>query len=101
MIDVATIPDTDALSSDTLWRGSGIMWSPNLAAVVHADFGKSVWDAAEARAREKHQLTGDVRRKNPMLVAATIEHLYSDSKSSQLLEKACDAILSAARSVSP
>ncbi len=101
VIDVATIPDTDALSSDTLWRGSGIMWSPNLAAVVHADFGQSVWDAAEARAREKHQLTGDVRRKNPMLVAATIEHLYSDSKSSQLLEKACDAILSAARSVSP
>lgn len=94
--DIAAVPDDEALSADTLWHPTAVMFSPDIGAAVREDFGPDVWAAAEQEARNKRGLVNGVRRKNPMVIASTLEQLWADSKRSQVLAQACDAILAAA-----
>jgi putative ATP-dependent endonuclease of the OLD family len=94
--DVAVIRDSPVLSGDTVWGEHSIMWSPKIGDVVRSDFGEKVWNEAEKQAKTDYKLGEGVNQKNSFLIAATLEVLDKQSKRSEQLERACDAILSAA-----
>jgi hypothetical protein len=66
------------------------MWKTNIGDVVREDFGAAVWDKAENNARNKMGFTDNVRRKNRLLIAATLEELSSEGKQSAILETLCE-----------
>ena len=57
------------------------------------DFSKDVWEKAENNARNKMGFTDNVRRKNRLLIAATLEELSSEGKQSAILETLCEKLL--------
>ncbi len=61
------------------------------------DFGKEVWEKAENNARNRMGCTENVRRKNRLLIAATLEELSSEEKQSAILETLCDKLLGFAK----
>jgi predicted ATP-dependent endonuclease of OLD family len=89
--------DFDLLSSDNLWYSQGVMWKTKIDDVVREDFGVTVWDKAENNARNKMGFTDNVRRKNRLLIAATLEELSSEGKQSTILETLCDKLLGFAK----
>ena len=89
--------DFDPLPSDNLWHSQGIMWKTKIADVVMEDFGTDVWGKAENNARTKMGFTENVRRKNRLLIAATLEELSSEEKQSAILETLCDKLLGFAK----
>ena len=89
--------DFDPLPSDNLWHSQGIMWKTKIADVVMEDFGTDVWEKAENNARTKMGFTENVRRKNRLLIAATLEELSSEEKQSAILETLCDKLLGFAK----
>jgi len=86
------LTDFDPLPADDLWRDNVVMWNSELTKVVPEDFGNDVWTQAEDEAREKRGFVG-IRRKNKLLIAATLEQLASEGKTSGVLTKLCDRIL--------
>ena len=93
ILRLCNVDDFDALPSDTLWRTNVVMWRTNIGDVVRDDIGVEVWDAAEAKARVERGFVESVRRKNALLISATLEQLASEGKSSPVLTKLCDRIL--------
>jgi putative ATP-dependent endonuclease of OLD family len=85
--------DFDPLPSDNLWHSQGVMWKTTIADVVMEDFSKDVWEKTENNARNKMGFTDNVRRKNRLLIAATLEELSSEGKQSAILETLCEKLL--------
>ena len=73
------------------------MWKTKIADVVMEDFSKDVWEKAENNARIKMGFTDNVRRKNRLLIAATLEELSSEGKQSAILETLCEKLLGFAK----
>jgi len=82
--------DFEPLPSDNLWHSQGVMWKTKIADVVMEDFSKDVWKKAENNARKKMGFSDNVRRKNRLLIAATLEELSSEGKQSAILETLCE-----------
>ena len=89
--------DFDPLPSDNLWHSQGVMWKTKIADVVMEEFSKDVWEKAENNARIKMGFTDNVRRKNRLLIAATLEELSSEGKQSAILETLCEKLLGFAK----
>lgn len=89
--------DFDPLPSDNLWHSQGVMWKTKIADVVMEDFGTDVWEKAENNARKKMGFTENVKRKNRLLIAATLEELSFEEKQSAILETLCDKLLGFAK----
>lgn len=94
LLRMCGIVDPDPFPEKTYWGRHVVVWASNISDAVHADFGKAVYEEAESTARRKHGFVDGVRRKNPLLIAATLEELRDRSKTSTVLEKLCKAILS-------
>lgn len=92
------VTDVDPLPADDLWRENVVMWNSEVTKVVPQDFGNDVWTQAEDESRENRGLVG-IRRKNNLLIAATLEHLASQGKTSRVLTKLCEHILAFAEKV--
>ena len=60
-------------------------------------FGQDVWDKVGNNARKKMGFTENVRRKNRLLIAATLEELSAEGKQSAILEKLCEKLLGFAK----
>jgi len=73
------------------------MWKTKIADVVMEDFGGDVWEKAENNAKIKMEFTENVRRKNRLLIAATLEQLASEGKQSAILETLCEKLLGFAK----
>ena len=56
------------------------MWKTKIADVVREDFGVALWDKAENNARNKMGFTENVKRKNRLLIPATLGELSSEGK---------------------
>jgi len=83
----------EALPTKTYFGRSVVMWRTNIFKEVQAEVGSEVWDSAETRARERHHLCEDVRRKNSLLIALTLEQLDLIGVRSGLLTQACEGII--------
>lgn len=83
----------EPLPTEDLWSDSVVMWRTNIADVVRADVGEETWGAAEQRARNEKGFNEGVRRKNNMLISATLEQLDSEGTRSSLLSRLCAHLL--------
>jgi putative ATP-dependent endonuclease of the OLD family len=82
----------DPTPADHFWHDGVVMWRLSMTRVVPDDFGDGVWTKAEETARKKCGFAG-IRRKNNLLIAATLEELASQGKTSAVLSRLCDGIL--------
>jgi predicted ATP-dependent endonuclease of OLD family len=88
----------DSLPRENFFGKNLVMWKSKIGDVIRDDFGAEVWDFAEAEARGEKGFT-DVRRKNSMLITATLEKLNSSGNRSELLDRLCNKILDFAEHV--
>ena len=91
------LSDFDPLPTDNLWHSQGVMWKTKIDDVVIEDFGRNVWEKAENNARKKMGFTENVKRKNRLLIAATLEELSFEEKQSAILETLCDKLFGFAK----
>lgn len=85
--------DDEPMPESNLVRATAVVWRSKILDEVRKEIGHEVWDAAEDAAREKTKMTVGVRRKDALLVSATLEELWKDDVRSAVLERAVDAIL--------
>lgn len=83
----------DPLPTEHLWSDNLVMWADEIAVAVKDDIKHDVWQVAEDTVRTEQELHDGVGKKNVMLVAATLEKLFSQGQQSALLKKLCEAIL--------
>jgi putative ATP-dependent endonuclease of the OLD family len=85
--------DAEPLPDSTFWGERAVMWFSNIGDSVRDDVGEELWDGAEQTAREEFGLTQGVKRKNNMLISATLEVLQRGGTISPVLDRLCEAIL--------
>ena len=74
------------------------MWKRKIDKEVASSFGHDqVWKAAEDAVRDSRALNHGVKKKNPVLIAATLEELARQGHHSSELDRLCDSILQFAR----
>jgi putative ATP-dependent endonuclease of OLD family len=91
----------DPLPAATLWNDSVVMWHANILDDIRSEIGLHEWDVAENAARTAKGLNEGVRRKNSLLIAATLEQLDMNGRRSKLLTRVCDAMLRFAERATP
>jgi putative ATP-dependent endonuclease of the OLD family len=91
---------TNNLPDSNSFFESLVMWRTRIQDEVIAEIGEEKWDRAELKARQDHILMDGVRRKNSLLITATLENLWNDGIKSSLLEKLCEGLLQHAQKVS-
>ncbi len=93
ILSLCGVHDADPMPQDMYWGDNVVMWQSNIADVVHSDFGREVWDSSEHTAKQEQGFLDGVKRKNSLLVTATLEVLYKQGKRSKILEQLCARIL--------
>jgi hypothetical protein len=76
-----------------------VMWPTKIADRVRADFGEDIWAAAENKVREDMGLHDGLKRKNKILIAATLDELWKEDRKSASLVKLSAGILRYAEKV--
>ena len=90
---------TNPLPDSAYFSESLVMWCTRIQDEIIAEIGQEKWNKAELKARQEHALSDGVRRKNPLVISATLENLWNDGIKSNLLEKSCEGLLKHARKV--
>ena len=93
ILNLCSLNSADPLPNEVIWGDNIVMWPTQLADKVRADFGEDVWAEAENKVRQNLGLHDGVRRKNRMLIAATLEELWNQERKSATLLKLCAGIL--------
>jgi hypothetical protein len=68
------------------------MWPTSIGEVVRAELGPGEWDTAEANVKRKYGLHG-AKRKNGLLIGATVEALWNTGLKSESLDALCRDIV--------
>jgi len=92
LLRLAGLNAEDPLSEVTVASGNVRMWPTNIGDVVREELTVERWSAAEAAARNTYGFHG-ARRKNGLLLTATLELLWLDGLRSQILEALCADII--------
>lgn len=87
----------DPMPTDHYWSDNVTMWNSNVGRAVMEEYGAAYWTAAEDEARVEQGFLDGVKRKNPLLITATLEKLYSKGMQSALLAGLCERLLDFAR----
>ena len=87
----------DPLSKETIWEKNVVMWPVDIGNVIEESFNKEAWQKADSEVRKRNGWEG-LRRKNGLLIAATVEKLWNEGQKSEILEKLCQYILDFAKS---
>ena len=77
----------------TYWGDEVVMWKRDIGEEVVSSFGHQEWRTAEDAARGSGGLNEGVKRKNPVLIAATLEKLAQQGRYSPELDRLCNSIL--------
>jgi putative ATP-dependent endonuclease of the OLD family len=88
------------IQEGNLFGHNVVMWRTRIMDEVMSEIGREQWDATECEARATFKLQSGVRRKNPMLVTATVESLLRKGVRMPSLESAVGALLRFARAAS-
>lgn len=91
--------DIEPLEKKNAFQPNFVKWSTRILDEVRSELGAEIWDTAEAEARETHQLQSSVKRKNPMLIAATLERLFESGHESASLAQLAENLLTHCRSL--
>lgn len=93
LLRLAGLPDADPLSKVVVHSDRVSMWPADLASTVREEIGANVWAQAVQAVRDAYQLHG-VSKKNGILLAAVLEHLWKVGTKSNHLEQLVTRILS-------
>jgi predicted ATP-dependent endonuclease of OLD family len=93
ILNLRRVSERDSLPKEVVWEENLVMWPTKMADRVRADFGADEWAKAENKVRQELRLHDGVRRKNKMLIAATLEELWARGHQSPSLIKLCGGIL--------
>ncbi len=86
-LELAPLPDCSQFTTRC------VMWKNRIQDDVISEIGKERWDEAETEARQRHGLTDSVKRKNPLLISATVETLWEKGIQINCLEKISENLL--------
>lgn len=86
--------DLQPLPTETYWLLNMVLWKTRILEEVRSEIGPAIWDKAEHEVRVREGFESGVNRKNPFLIAGTLEHLWAQGTKSATLEKLCGAIIS-------
>lgn len=89
----------EAFPSETYWGDRVVMWATEIEKDIKMEIGEEVWAAAQEQAKQECELTEGVGKKNSLLVAATLEKLRENGKTSKVLEKLCNSLIAHAQRV--
>lgn len=84
-------------ASDCFFGKRVVMWRTRILDVIREELGDGVWDGAEEHARARYGLQQGVRRKNPILLTATLERLLEQGIAVPRLDKLGTGLLEYAR----
>jgi hypothetical protein len=91
---------TDSIIEEPFFGQRSVIWNTRIFDAICNDVGQDIWSNAENATRKKYNLQTGVRRKNPVLIAATLEKLLSDGVGFALLDQLCENLLAYAESQS-
>lgn len=69
--------ESEPIIDECFFGGRTVMWRTRIMDVIRDEIGAEVWEHAENDVRSSQRMQG-VKRKNPILVAATLEKLFTD-----------------------
>lgn len=92
ILQLCGLSEFDPSPKDHIWHDEVVMWRLNMMKAITADFENGTWTKAEDNVRKERGFIG-IKRKNNLLIAATLEELSDKGKTSHLLDKVCDRIL--------
>jgi energy-coupling factor transporter ATP-binding protein EcfA2 len=95
LLRLAGLPDADPLSMVVVQSDRVSMWPTDLTSTVREEIGANAWAQAVQAVRDAYQLHG-VSKKNGILLAAVLEHLWQAGTKSTHLEQLVTKILSRA-----
>ena len=99
ILRLCSVPDSDILPKNIIWGNGVVMWPNRIGDTVHADFGADIWNEAANKVRQKLGLHNGVSGKNKILIAGTLEELWSQKKQSATLMKLCSEIIRYAQKI--
>lgn len=85
--------DVDPMPTSHYMSDNVIMWKSDIGDAIIEEYGAAVWKSAEDKVRVEQGFLDGVKRKNPLLITATLEELYAGSQQSKLLENVCERLL--------
>lgn len=94
LLNLCLVTDVNPLSNKTFIGDKLVMWDTNIGNSVRGEIGVDVWDKAQQAMVDLHgyhDITN--KKKNEMVIVATIQHLWEEGIKSSLLEDVCNKIL--------
>ncbi len=91
--------DIDSIPDDNVIKKNFVLWRTRIMDEIRHQVGDDIWDVAEESARNHFKLQMGVRRKNSMLIAATVESLLEDGQNIDVLEAASSQLIAHCKSV--
>lgn len=94
ILNLCSIAGVDPISSAGYFGANAVMWGTNIRDSVVGEIGSAVWDEAQSAMVELHgyhDITN--KKKNEMVIVATLQHLWDQGKKSAFLEDLCQKIL--------
>jgi predicted ATP-dependent endonuclease of OLD family len=70
-----------------------VMWNTRIFNAICSEVGEETWNTAENDARNTYMLQVGIKRKNPVLITATLEKLLNDGVKFDLLDKLCTNLI--------
>jgi putative ATP-dependent endonuclease of OLD family len=94
ILNLCSITGVNPLSTESFFGTKVVMWGSNIRDSVRSEIGSEVWDEAQKAMVELHGYH-DIsnKKKNEMVIVATLQHLWEQGKKSILLEDLCQRIL--------
>jgi putative ATP-dependent endonuclease of OLD family len=93
ILKLCSASEFDPLPNETIWANGVVMWKTRIGDVVKEDFGADIWLEAENKVRRNLGLHNGVTGKNKILIAGTLEELWSQKRRSATLMRLCSEII--------
>jgi putative ATP-dependent endonuclease of OLD family len=88
------VSGVEPVPMETCFHGNVVVWCTKIGDEVRNEIGTEVWDEAQREMSERYGLEEvKGKKKNSMLITATLEHLWNKSRRSRLLERLCEDII--------
>lgn len=92
--------ESEPIVEEPFFGTRSVMWNTRIFDAICSEVEEETWNTAENDARNTYKLQVGVRRKNPVLITATLEKLLSDGTRFSLLDKLCANLLTYAENTS-
>ncbi|MEN8265151.1 MAG: ATP-dependent endonuclease [Nitrospirota bacterium] len=94
VLNLSGLTSIEPLQPESYWDSKLVMWHKDMRDAVRSEIGNEVWDNAQQEMSEKYKYH-DVsnKKKNAMIIAAIIEHLWTKGEKSATLERLCSEII--------